>query len=68
MKRFFISHTALVNSPTFFSFGDAVRLVEATNKRFAIWNDFKKLMLVVEAENKPENSPTHNVFWQSELG
>ncbi len=67
MKRFFITHEVLLKPPIFFSFGDAVKLVEATNKRFVIWNDYKNLILVVEAENMPKNSPTHNIFWQQEL-
>ena len=65
MKRFYVTHEALSSSP--FPFADAVKLAEITNKRFAIWNDFKNLILIVEAEQKPEDSPTHNVFWHEEM-
>ena len=64
MKRFFVTHSVLVSSPIFFSFSDAMDLVEATNKRFAIWNDYENLILIVEADNPPQNSPTHNIFWR----
>ena len=61
MKRFYVTYAALTSSV---KVADLMRLVETTNVRFTIENDKIHQIIVVEAENVPQDAPLCNVFWE----
>lgn len=64
MPRYFISHHLLLSS---IMLSDLAKLAGATNKTWSMWNDFNFHRLIVEAENKPEDSEDRGIIWQEEL-
>ena len=61
MKKYYVTHESLRSAP---SVVDILRLAEATNVRFGMWNDDAKKLLIIEAEEKPQNSPLNNIYWK----
>ena len=61
MKKWYVTHKEVCSAP---SVSNVMSLAETTNVRFGMWNDKNRNLLIIEAENKPQNSPLNNIYWE----
>lgn len=64
MTKYFVCDSAVMVAATPPSVADVMRMAEATNDRCEFWHDDRRKMLVVEAENKPEDSEVFGAKWE----
>ena len=64
MKKWYISKSDLLLSPTPVREGFVEDLVRATNRRYKITEDAENNNIIVRSVDKPFDSPAHNIFWK----